>query len=109
MSSVMQINNFVVNYRGAPFTQNIQDNMTLWRSVQILYGSVAVAVSGILEPFNDLLQLAPFPSESPEFKSYLMFLLVANFGVAYSVEYMCRKIEWDAAINQYYNGIATFQ
>ena len=93
LSSVIQINNFVVNYRGAPFTQNIQDNTTLWRSVQVLYGAVAVAASGILEPLNDLLQLAPFPSENPEFKSYLMLLLVINFGVAYTVEYLCRKVE----------------
>ena len=93
LSSIMQINNFVVNYRGAPFTQNIQDNSTLWRSVQVLYGLVAVAASSMLEPLNDLLQLAPFPSENPEFKSYLMLLLVTNFVAAYSVEYMCRKLE----------------
>ena len=54
----MQINNFVVNYRGAPFTQNIQDNPALWRSVQVLYGLTALAVSGALEPLNDLLQVS---------------------------------------------------
>jgi magnesium-transporting ATPase (P-type) len=30
-----QVNNFVVNYRGHPFTQSIQENIYLWRSVQV--------------------------------------------------------------------------
>ena len=31
LSSLIQINNFVVNYRGEPFTQAITDNTLLWR------------------------------------------------------------------------------
>ena len=61
--------------------------------MQVLYGLIAVAASGILDPLNDLLQMAPFPAETPEFKSYMMLLLVINFVGSYSVEYMCRKLE----------------
>lgn len=72
---------------------DIQDNMMLWRSVQCLYASITLAVSGVLEPLNDLLQLAPFPSGAPEFKSFLMMILVSNLGCTYAIEYFCRKLE----------------
>jgi manganese-transporting P-type ATPase len=68
LATLMQINNFVVNYRGHPFTQSIYENITCgaacrcctelcwwWRT------------GGQLEPLNDLLQMAPFPS--PEFQA----------------------------------------
>ncbi|KAJ1442715.1 hypothetical protein B484DRAFT_389897, partial [Ochromonadaceae sp. CCMP2298] len=34
LSALMQVNNFVVNYRGHPFTQSITENLYLWRTVQ---------------------------------------------------------------------------
>jgi len=55
LNAVIQINNFVVNYRGAPFTQSIFENTILWRTVQFLYALVALATSG------DQLDPIPFP------------------------------------------------
>jgi cation-transporting ATPase 13A1 len=35
LSVIMQTNNFVVNYRGHPFTQSIGENLPLYRSIQV--------------------------------------------------------------------------
>jgi cation-transporting ATPase 13A1 len=91
LSALMQVNNFVVNYRGHPFTQSITENVYLWRSVQVLYAVLLVVAGGQLEPLNDLLQMAPFPS--PEFQAYLLGILVLNFGACYAVESACQKLE----------------
>lgn len=91
LSALMQVNNFVVNYRGHPFTQSIFENIYLWRSVQVLYGLLVVVAGGQLEPLNDLLQMAPFPS--PEFQAYLLAILAFNFGACYGVESVCQKLE----------------
>lgn len=89
----LQVNNFVVNYRGHPFTQSIQENIALWRSVQFIYAALLVIAGGQLEPLNDLLQMAPFPS--PTFQAYLIGILLCNFGFCFSVEKLCQKyLEW---------------
>ena len=85
LSAVMQVNNFVVNYRGHPFTQSIQENIPLWRSVQIIYASLLVIAGGQVEPLNDLLQMAPFPSS--EFQASIIAVLVANFLLCYGIEH----------------------
>lgn len=85
----LQVNNFVVNYRGHPFTQSIQENIALWRSVQFIYAALLIIAGGQLEPLNDLLQMAPFPS--PTFQAYLIGILLCNFGFCFSVEKLCQK------------------
>lgn len=90
LSVVMQTNNFVVNYRGHPFTQSITDNIYLWRSIQVVYFLVLVAVGGQFEPLNDLIQLAKFPL--PEYQVYLLIILGGNFGLSWLVEKACQKI-----------------
>lgn len=91
LSALMQVNNFVINYRGHPFTQSISENVYLWRSVQALYAVLLIVVGGQLEPLNDLLQIAPFPSS--EFQAYLLLILVSNFGASYAVESFSRRFE----------------
>lgn len=91
LSLLMQINNFVVNYRGHPFTQAISDNKILWRSIQGLYVSMLVVAGGQVEPLNDLLQMAKFPS--PEFQASLVGILVFNFAAATLVEKASQRFE----------------
>jgi cation-transporting ATPase 13A1 len=91
LSSTMQINNFVVNYRGVPFIQDIQDNYWMYRSVQLVYASLFLATSGVLEPFNDLLQLVEFPD--PLLRTYVILLLIGNFGGCWFVEKFARRLE----------------
>lgn len=90
LSSLMQINNFVVNYRGHPFTQALSDNKYLWRSVLGAYGGILLLVGGQFEPLNDLVQMVPLPSAS--FQISLIGILVFNITAAYVVEHWCRKI-----------------
>jgi cation-transporting ATPase 13A1 len=85
----MQVNNFVVNYRGHPFTQSIQENTLLWRSVQGIYASLLIVAGGQLPPLNDFLQLAPFPSSN--FQAILIAILVLNFGVSFAIEKACQR------------------
>ena len=91
LSSAMQINNFVVNYRGHPFTQSIKDNKPLWYSVMVAYGVLFIAATEILEPLNDILQLAPLPA--PEFRSCVICILGANFGLTWIAEKLCQRFE----------------
>ena len=73
MNESFQVNNFVVNYRGDPFTQSLLENIPLLRTVQGLYGCLLLAVGGGLEPLNDLLQLAPFPNKDFQARPFPLF------------------------------------
>lgn len=90
LSAVMQVNNFVVNYRGHPFTQSIQENVPLWRSVQVIYVALLIVAGGQVEPLNDFLQMAPFPS--PDFQASIIGVLVANFALCYGIEKFCQTL-----------------
>jgi len=91
LSALMQINNFVVNYRGEPFTQSLTANTAMLRTVQALYGGLLLALGGSLEPLSDLLQLAPFPNK--DFQAILLVVLLCNFGAALAVEKLCQRLE----------------
>lgn len=91
LSSLMQINNFVINYRGQPFTQGIMENTLLWRSVLVLYGLILLIAGGQVEPLNDLLQMAPFPSS--QFQGILVGILLSNFVASFAVEKACQRLE----------------
>jgi len=90
LSSVMQVNNFVVNYRGHPFTQSIQENTPLWRSVQAIYAALLIVAGGQVEPLNDFLQMAPFPSA--DFQAAIIGVLGANFALCYAIEKGCQRL-----------------
>ena len=81
----------MINYRGHPFTENIQDNLLLWRSVQAVYAVVLIIVGGQVEPLNDLLQLSAWPN--PNFQVYLIGILVFNFLGTCAVERFALRYE----------------
>lgn len=91
LSALLQLNNFVVNYRGEPFTIGLFQHLPFLRAVQVLYATLLLAVGGGLEPLNDLLQLAPFPSKA--FQGQLLGILVFNCGAAWMVEKGCQRLE----------------
>ena len=91
LSAVMQVNNFVVNYRGHPFTQSIQENATLWGVIRVIYAALLIVAGGQFEPLNDFLQMAPFPSS--QFQGALLLILCLNFALGYGIEYICRRWE----------------
>ena len=91
LTAVMQVNNFVVNYRGHPYTESISENKLLWRTVMIIYFILLLVAGGQFEPLNDLLQMAPFPN--PTFQATLLAVLLTNFVVSFSIEKLCQKFE----------------
>ena len=91
LALLMQINNFVINYRGHPFTQAIEDNKILYRSIQGLYLVLLIVAGGQLEPLNDLLQMAKFPS--PDFQASLVGILVFNFAASCLIERFSHRFE----------------
>lgn len=89
--TTIQLNNFFVNYRGHPFTQNIQENILFCRSLQLLYFLIFILVTGIFEPFNDLLELVLLPSLS--FQYILSIILILDLGLCYGIEKLSQKYE----------------
>ena len=64
------INTFVVNYRGRPFMENLNENVVLFRSIQVCYLVLFVCALDMFPPLNQLLQLSPLPSSGrPVFHS----------------------------------------
>ncbi len=91
LSAVMQTNNFVVNYRGEPFTQGIMENSMMWLGVRIVYAVLFVAASGLFEPLTDLLELSAFPD--PQLRSYVYILLGVDFAGCFLMDRIARNLE----------------
>jgi cation-transporting ATPase 13A1 len=91
LSVAIQTANFVVNYRGEPFTQNLANNPMLFWSIKIIYGTIALVLSGVFDPLNDLLQLDKFPCL--EYQYLLALIVVLDFGSCWLIEKYCQKLE----------------
>lgn len=73
------INTFVVNYRGTPFMENLNENVVLFRSIQACYFILFICALDIFPPLNQLLQLSPLPvSGRPEFRPHFHDKLVPD-------------------------------
>ena len=53
-----------------------------------MYAALLILAGGQLEPLNDLLQMAPFPS--PSFQASLIGILLLNFCFCYGIEKLCQ-------------------
>jgi manganese-transporting P-type ATPase len=89
--TTFQVNNFFVNFRGPPFTENIWSSKLLSCSFLLVYVFVFLLVSAAVEPLNDSLQLVPFPSF--HFKSLLALVLLGDLALTSLVEKMCQQLE----------------
>jgi len=88
----MQLNNFVVNYRGFPYTVSIQDNKYLFRSLQGLYALVVLLLSDTFPPISDFLQLVRLP-EDIVFQYQLGLILLFDLIATFSIEKLSQKLE----------------
>lgn len=61
--------------------EGLADNQALLNSLLLVLGGVFVCASEALPWFNDLLNIVPFPT--PEFRYYLLVLLVLNIGICF--------------------------
>lgn len=91
LSGTISMNNFIVNYRGHPFSQNIRENKLLFRASCGVYVVIIILVLELFEPFSDLLQLVPMPS--PEFQYSLAGLLAFDLLACWGVEKICQIFE----------------
>lgn len=89
--TAFQVNNFFVNFRGAPFTENVWDSRVLSLSFLALYAFIFLLVSAAVEPLNDSLQLVPFPSS--HFKSLLALVLLGDLALTSLVEKLSQQLE----------------
>ncbi|CAB9527936.1 Probable manganese-transporting ATPase catp-8 [Seminavis robusta] len=103
------INTFAVNYRGRPFTENLQENKLLMRSLLACYISLLLCSFEAFPPLNDLLQLSSFPDttverdfESKEADFMLAMMNEPLLGVLQMVEFptfMCILMVADTALS----------
>ena len=63
MSSIMQVNTFVANYRGQPFMEGFWENKLLHRSALFTYAVLAMVVAEAFTPMNAMLELVTMPNE----------------------------------------------
>jgi manganese-transporting P-type ATPase len=64
MTVICTVNTFVVNYRGRPYMEDLRENKMMVRALQFCYTILFCCALEIFPPLNDLLQLAPLPSDS---------------------------------------------
>jgi cation-transporting ATPase 13A1 len=91
LSGTISMNNFLVNYRGHPFSQNIRENKLLFRVSCAVYCVIVILVLELFEPFSDLLQLVAMPSQ--EFQYMLGGLLILDLVACWGVEKFCQIFE----------------
>ena len=89
--ATIQLNNFFVNYRGYPFTQDVTENIPFCRSLQGVYLILILLLTGIFEPLNDFLQLVLLPSTT--FQYLLALILIGDLVFSYIIEKFCQKFE----------------
>ncbi|CAI5747188.1 unnamed protein product [Peronospora destructor] len=66
MSSIMQVNTFVVNYRGQPFMEGFWENKLLYRSALFNYAVLAIVIAEVFTPINSMLELVAMPNKQTQ-------------------------------------------
>jgi cation-transporting ATPase 13A1 len=92
LANLMQVNNFWVNYRGAPFMEPLTSNVYYYRSLQAVYVIALIVIGGQFEPANDFLQLVMLPAV-PDFQVKFLGILGADALLAFGIEHACRRLE----------------
>lgn len=61
ISFTMQINTFVVNYKGQPYMLGLMENQWLWRFSLVIYTVLIVAIFEWFPPINEAFELTTLP------------------------------------------------
>jgi len=61
MTVLTTVNTFLVNYRGRPFMEDLRENTTMVRALQVCYAVLFTAALEVFPPLNDIIQLSPLP------------------------------------------------
>jgi cation-transporting ATPase 13A1 len=91
LSLIIQVNSFITNYRGHPFTMKLTDHALLFRTAILIYFAVVLLVGQQFQPLNDFLQLVPFPDSA--YQGQLLSVFLGDFVLCYGIEMSCRRME----------------
>ena len=86
---------FACNYRGEPFMVGLKKHKKLYNSIFYGWLLMFTCATGLFEPINELMELAPFPEDHPELCLSLMGLML--FDLLGSLLY-CRTLKWYFAL-----------
>ncbi|KAE9006000.1 putative manganese-transporting ATPase [Phytophthora fragariae] len=90
MSSVMQVNTFVANYRGQPFMEGFWENKLLYRSALFNYAVLAVVIAEVFTPINAMLELVAMPNQATQL--VVAALMVGDTIVTMAFEHAVQMI-----------------
>ncbi|TDH72579.1 hypothetical protein CCR75_003885 [Bremia lactucae] len=68
MSSIMQVNTFVANYRGQPFMEGFWENKQFSYSALLNYAVLAMIIAEVFTPLNAMLELVTLPNQETRYK-----------------------------------------
>ena len=77
-----------VNYSGRPFMESISENKKLQRMLGFMFFMATMLIYNANDELRETLELVPFPTE--EFQKDVMYSLIGDFIVCYSIESICR-------------------
>lgn len=84
-SALNQTINFVVNYQGEPFMENMSKNTWLMRLVTGIVGISVVIIFDLHPPLNESLELLPLPDDLT-YKYSFVTIMVVDFMICYVLE-----------------------
>ncbi|RLN89268.1 hypothetical protein BBJ28_00012660, partial [Nothophytophthora sp. Chile5] len=90
MSSIMQVNTFVANYKGQPFMEGFWDNKLLCRSAVFNYVVLAVVIAEVFPPINSVLELVAMPNH--ETQLMVAALMAGDTFVTLGFEFVVQMI-----------------
>ncbi|KAL4117967.1 hypothetical protein PRIC2_010295 [Phytophthora ramorum] len=95
MSSIMQLNTFVANYRGQPFMEGFWENKLLYRSALFNYAVLAAVIAEVFTPINAVLELVAMPN--PKTQLMVAALMAGDTIVTLTFEHAVQMIVFVAA------------
>ncbi|KAF1779664.1 P-type ATPase, cytoplasmic domain N [Phytophthora cactorum] len=95
MSSIMQVNTFVANYRGQPFMEGFWENKLFCRSALVNYAVLAVVIAEVFTPINAMLELVAMPNQ--ETQLVVAALMAGDTIVTLAFEYAVQMIVFVSA------------
>jgi len=83
-SIAIQMTDFVANYVGKPFKQDLTDRPKLVKSLRYGYLILFLLCSEMIPEINEAIELVPFPSQEFQFK--VMAALALDFTIVYGID-----------------------
>ncbi|KAL8011481.1 putative P-type ATPase, HAD superfamily, P-type ATPase, transmembrane domain superfamily [Plasmopara halstedii] len=90
MSSTMQVNTFVANYRGQPFMEGFWKNKLFSRCSLFNYAMLMIVIAEVFTPLHAILELVTMPNQ--ETRIAIAALMIGDTIVTFIFEFAVRMI-----------------